>query len=147
MRHTGLALMMMMTAMLSGCARVPAALAAAPVPRPLSTAAPAAAAIPDTEPDVTQKVAAVLAQLGQGGLPREQLTDKAQAALTPQLAQMAAALRACGTPPALELLSRTTKGEDRNYLYRAPCHGTALLVEIVFAKGSRINFLALRPER
>ena len=136
----------MTTAILSGCARAQAPLARA---ASAAAAAPAAAApaIADAEPDVTQQVGTVLAQLAQGVLPRAPMTDKASAALTPQLAQMAAALRSCSDTPALELLSRTTKGEDRNYLYRAACHATPLLVEIVFAKGARINYLALRPER
>jgi hypothetical protein len=109
--------------------------------------APAPKSIPDAEPDVTAQVAALLVQLGQGALPRAQLSDKAQTALTaPQLQQMGAALRPCAQPPTLELVARTTKGEDRNYLYRALCPNTPLLVEINFNKAAKIDRLVVRPE-
>lgn len=118
--------------LLSGCAQ-----ARAPVPK----------AIADAEPDVTAQVAALLAQLRQNALPREQLTGKAQAALnTSALQQMQAALQPCSMPPALELLSRTTKGEDRNYRYRALCSSTPLLVEINFNKAARVDRLVVQPE-
>lgn len=126
MRHAGL---MLMAALLSACAQ-------AQVPKP----------IPDVEPDVTLQVGALLAQLGQGALPAPQLTDKAQAALGGQLAQIGAALRPCAGAPTLQLLSRNTKGEDRLYLYRALCHTTPLLLEVDFNKAAKINRLALRPE-
>lgn len=104
-------------------------------------------AIADAEPDVTTQVGALLAQLRQDGLPRDRLTDKAHAALTvPALQQMRAALLPCSTPPALELLARTTKGEDRNYLYRALCSSTPLLVEINFNKAARVDRLVVRPD-
>jgi hypothetical protein len=123
---------LMASALLAGCAQAQA---------------PAAKAIADDEPDVTLQVGALLVQLGQGTLPRERLTDKAQAALTAPLAQqMGAALRSCATPPVLELLARTTKGEDRNYLYRALCPNAPLLVEINFNKAARIDRLVVRPE-
>lgn len=119
-------------ALLAGCAQ-----AQAPAPR----------AIPDAEPGVTAQVGALLAQLRRDDLPREQLTGKAQAALNAgALQQMQAALRPCATPPALELLSRTTKGEDRNYLYRALCSHTPLLVEINFNKAAKVDLLVVRPE-
>jgi len=103
--------------------------------------------IGDTEPDVTQQIAVVLTQLRNNAVPREQLTDKAHAALSaPLLRQMGVALQPCATPPALELLSRTTKGEDRNYLYRALCGNTTLLVEINFNKAARIDRLVVRSE-
>jgi hypothetical protein len=138
---------LMATALLYGCAQ---AEAPAPAAASLPALVPVAAGMPaiaDSEPAVTAQVAALLGRLGANALPQDQLTDNARAALdAPQLAQMAAALRPCGNPPALELLSRTTKGEDRNYLYRAPCHATPLLVEIVFNKAAKINRLAVRPE-
>lgn len=119
-------------ALLAGCAQ-----AQAPAPK----------AIADTEPDVTAQVAALLVQLRQDTLPRERLTDKAQAALNVAAAQqMRATLQPCTMPPALELLTRTTKGEDRNYLYRALCASTPLLVEINFNKAAKVDRLVLRPE-
>lgn len=109
--------------------------------------APAPKAIPDAEPDVTAQVAALLVQMRQDALPREQLTNKAQTALDVATKQhMRAALQPCTTPPTLELLARTTKGEDRNYLYRALCAGTPLLVEINFNKAARVDRLVVRPE-
>jgi len=109
--------------------------------------APAPTAIADTEPDVTAQVGALLAQLRQHALPPGQLTSKAQAALNASaLQQMQAALQPCATPPTLELLSRTTKGEDRNYLYRALCSNTPLLVEINFNKAQKVDRLVVQPE-
>jgi hypothetical protein len=131
------------TVLLAGCAQSQAQL---PAPVPASAAAPMPA-VADSEPDVTARVATLLGQLGAHGQAPEQLTDNARAALgAPQWQQMGAALRPCGNPPALELLARSTKGEDRNYLYRAPCHGAPLLVEIRLGKGDRIGQLAVRRQ-
>lgn len=125
-------ILLIAAALLSGCAQA---------------RAPARKAIADTEPDVTAQVGTLLAQLRQNGLPREQLTGKAQAALNASaLQQMQAALQPCATPPALQLLSRTTKGEDRNYLYRALCSSTPLLVEINFNKAAKVDRLVVQPE-
>lgn len=118
------------TALLAGCAQA---------------RAPAPDAIADAEPDVRRQLGALLAQLAAGTPAREQLTDKAALALQP--AQLAAALRTCPMPPPLQLLARTTKGEDRNYLYRAACDGTPLLVEVSFNKAAKVDRLAVRPER
>ena len=119
-------------ALLAGCAQ-----AQAPAPK----------AIPDAEPEVTAQVSALLLQMRQDALPREQLTDKAQNALdVAAKQQMRTALQPCTTPPTMELLARTTKGEDRNYLYRALCASTPLLVEINFNKAARVDRLVVRPE-
>jgi hypothetical protein len=124
------AILLTATALLSGCAQ-----------------AQISKAIPDAEPGVTAQVSALLAQLRRQALPREQLTDKALAALNQTaLQQMEAALQPCATPPALELLTRTTKGEDRNYLYRALCSNTPLLVEINFNKAAKVDRLVVQPE-
>ncbi|SHG46586.1 hypothetical protein [Massilia sp. CF038] len=108
--------------------------------------APQVAAIADTEPDVTERVAAVLNQAAQGTLTAEPLTENARAALdAPQMEAMRTLLRDCANMGALELLARTTKGEERQYQYRAPCGGKPLLVEINFGKGARISHLRVRP--
>jgi hypothetical protein len=104
---------------------------------------PKAPAIADSEPDVSEQVRAALGQAGMGTLAPDQLTDNARAALS---AGTVSALRPCGAAPAVELLRRSTKGEVRQYLYRLPCHGTPLLVEIDFGKGARISRLNVRPE-
>lgn len=104
-------------------------------------------AIPDAEPEVTAQVGTILANVSTGKLAQELLTDNLKAALsTDELRQMGAALRACGAAPPLELLERTTKGEDRQYLYRVPCAGKSLLATIHFNKGARVNQLRVRPE-
>lgn len=116
-------------------------------PAPAAAAVPARVAIADAEPDVTGQVQAILGRVIAGTLAPDALTENARAAMPAAGVQaMATALRTCGASPALELLSRTTKGEDRLYLYRAPCGGKPLLVEIGFAKGERINRLQVRPE-
>lgn len=104
-------------------------------------------AIDDSEPDVTGQVAAILARTAQGALAAEPLTDNARAALdAPRMEQLRTALGACAQPGKLELLERKTKGEERQYLYRAPCGGKPLLVEINFGKGARISHLSVRPQ-
>lgn len=104
-------------------------------------------AIPDAEPEVTAQVSEILANVSADKLAPDLLTDNLKAALsTEQLRQMGAVLRSCGAAPTLELLERTTKGEDRQYLYRVPCGGKSLLATIHFNKGARINQLHVRPE-
>jgi hypothetical protein len=108
----------------------------------------AMAPIADSEPDVAQQVSELLGRVGQGTIAPEQFTDNARAALTAaDMQAMIVALRPCGAAPALELLRRTTKGEDRQYLYRVPCGGNAQLVEIIFSKGARVNRLVVKPEQ
>lgn len=124
--------------LLSACAQ-----AQAPTP----AAAPVRAAILDAEPDVTAQVQAILDRVAAGTFETGTLTENARTALPAAgLQAMATALRPCGQAPALALLERSTKGEDRLYLYRAPCGGKPLLVEIGFAKGARINRLQVRPQ-
>ena len=95
----------------------------------------------------TRQVGSLLAQATQGALAQDQLTDNARSALAgPQLAAIESLLRKCATLPELELLERTTKGEDRQYLYRARCAGTPLLVAIDFNKAAKINRLSVREE-
>ena len=124
-----------------------AGLAACAQAQPPVPAAPKLAAIADVEPDVTQQVSAFLGNAGQGIFATEQLTDNARDAMTTaQMRATSALLAPCGNKPALELLARTTKGEDRQYRYRAPCGGKALLVEIDFNKAAKINRLVVTPE-
>lgn len=136
-----------MRAAVPACAIALLLSACAQAPGPVPAAAPARAAIADAEPDVTAQVQAILARMAGGTLAPDALTDNARAAMPAGgLQAMGAALRRCGGPPALELLERSTKGEDRLYLYRAPCAGKPLLVEMGFAKGARINRLQVRPQ-
>lgn len=108
---------------------------------------PARAAITDAEPDVTAQVQSILAAVTGGALAPEALTDNARSALpSARLQEMASLLAPCGATPALELLDRQTKGEDRMYVYRAPCGGKPLIMEIDFNKGARVNRLVLRPQ-
>ena len=106
-----------------------------------------ASSIDDMEPEVTREVAEVLARLADGELPRERFTERANAELDAAAASaLSARLRPCPRPIAPALLERTTKGEDRQYLYRVPCGQQGLLVEIIFNKAARINKLAVRPD-
>ena len=126
-------------------------LACAQAEQPATPKALTAAAMPaiaDAEPDVAQQVSALLGQIGQGTVVREQLTENARTALPADaMKTVAAALQPCGATPALELLRRTTKGEDRQYLYRLPCAGRPQLVEIDFNKGAKVNRLVVRAEQ
>lgn len=138
-------------AMMSLSACVQAEPAPAPAPAQQDAAVPAEAsarpaAIDDTEPDVTQQVSAILEKVRAGLLAPDDMTENARTAYpASQLQRMARAMRPCSKPPVLELLARTTKGEDRNYRYRALCP-TPLMVEIVFNKGGRISHLSVQPE-
>lgn len=133
MRHKHTALLAAL--ILAGCAQAG---------KPAAGAAPA---IEDQEPDVTRQVQSILEQVARGGLAQEALTDNARGVLVPaRLHEMGAAVRSCGAIPQLQLLERKTKGEDRMYVYRAPCGGKPVLVEIDFSKGARINRLVVRRE-
>ena len=145
MRHNSMGWMVCAT--LAACAQAepPAPVTALPVV--MTARAPAMPAIDDAEPDVARQVSEMLGRIGQGTVAQDQLTDNARAALTAESMQaMGAALRPCGAAPALELLRRTTKGEDRQYLYRVKCGTTPQLVEIDFNKGARVNRLIVRAE-
>ena len=124
-------------ALLPGCTQARA---------PLSAQA-RAPSIDDAEPEVTREVAEVLARLADGDLPRERFTERANAELDAAAAgALSARLRPCPRPIAPALLERTTKGEDRQYLYRVPCGQQGLLVGINFNKAARINKLDVRPD-
>jgi hypothetical protein len=84
--------------------------------------------IDDMEPAVTQEVAAALARI----------------AGDPQ-AETAPLLRTCPSAVPLELLMRTVKGEERNYLYRARC-GASLLVAVTYGKSATIKQLTVKKE-
>lgn len=104
-------------------------------------------AIPDAEPDVTAQLRATLLGFGDGSITPSGFTDKAAGILFPDQARAyGAALRACRTLTALELLERKVFGENREYLYRAPCQGRPLLVNVVFGKSGRIDRLTVAPE-
>ena len=101
--------------LVSGCAW------SEPPPRPMP-------AIEDTEPAVTAEVAAALARV----------------AGDPQ-ADTAPLLRACPSALPLALLQRSVKGEERTYLYRAPCP-TPLLVTVTYGKAATIKQLTVKKE-
>jgi hypothetical protein len=122
--------------LLLGCAQ-------AVVPPPPMQAGPVP--IEDVEPDVTRQVKDVLGQVANAKLARERFTERASEGLDgAAVSAMGATLRSCNAPLALELLERKTKGEDRQYLYRARCAGGDLMVEIDFNKAARINKLVVR---
>ncbi|MES2739474.1 MAG: hypothetical protein V4754_00765 [Pseudomonadota bacterium] len=132
-------ILMMVVALACGCA------GAAPDGRVAPAAGPAP--IADQEPDVTAQVSDILAQYVAGSLTPERYTERAGAALLPdQAAQTAARLRAFGELDKLELLARSTDGEDRLYRYRARYRQGGAVVDITFSKGGRIARLAVRPE-
>lgn len=138
MRTTTLALCLG-APLLFGCAQAQVA------PAPQASAAARASPINDVEPDTTRQVKEVLGKLANGALPRERFTERASESLDAAAASgMGATLRSCNEPLALELLERKTKGEDRQYLYRAHCAGGDLFVEIDFNKAARINKLVVR---
>ena len=85
-------------------------------------------AIDDVEPAVTAEVAAALGRI----------------AADPQAAS-APLLRGCPSTVPLELLQRTVKGEERNYLYRALCP-TPMLVTVTYGKAATIKQLSVQKE-
>jgi hypothetical protein len=107
--------------------------------------AAAALAIPDVEPEVTAQVVDVLEGLAEGRPAAERFTERGASYLAAP--GLAAALKGCSRPIALELLSRNVNGEDRLYVYRARCRPQALRIAIDFNKAARINRLELAPER
>ena len=106
-------------ALAAGCALPPAQAQRAAAP---------AAAIEDVEPEVTKEVAAALARKGaEAGAPE------------------AALLRACPAPLQLELLRRSTDGEERSYLYRVRCPAP-LLASATYGKNAAIKRLTVQAE-
>lgn len=127
---------------------LPAALLLGCAQAAIAPASTMQAGIEDTEPAVTRQVGALLERMARGDLPREQLTERASSELDADAAAaMAARLRPCPQPIGLTLLERKTKGEDRQYQYRASCGAQAWQVEIDFNKAARINKLVVRPAR
>lgn len=116
-------------ALATGCA-LPAAQAQRAAATVESGAAAAAAAVPieDVEPEVTKEVGAALARKGAEA-------GTAEAAL----------LRACPAPLQLELLRRSTDGEERSYLYRVRCPAP-LLASATYGKNAAIKRLTLQAE-
>lgn len=116
-------------ALAAGCA-LPAAQAQRAAATVESGAAAAAAAVPieDVEPEVTKEVGAALARKGAEA-------GTAEAAL----------LRACPAPLQLELLRRSTDGEERSYLYRVRCPAP-LLASATYGKNAAIKRLTLQAE-
>ena len=106
---------------------------------------PAAYAIPDQEPEVTTQVAEVLEGVADGKPAPERFTERGASYLAAP--GLAAAMKGCTRPLALELLSRNVNGEDRLYVYRAKCQPQALRIAVDFNKAARINRLELAPER
>lgn len=85
-------------------------------------------AIDDVEPEVTREVAAALSRMaGDAG------------------AEAAPLLRGCPAAVPLELLRRTTKGEERSYLYRGRCQAP-LLVSVTYGKAANIKQLSVKAE-
>jgi len=109
-------------ALAAGCALPPAQAQRA------AATVTAAAAIEDVEPEVTKEVGAALARKGAEA-------DAPEAAL----------LRACPTPLQLELLRRSTDGEERSYLYRVRCPAP-LLASATYGKNAAIKRLTLQAE-
>ena len=143
--HQRYLLASLFASLLLGCAQ--AAVSPAQPASPAQAAVPARAPIQDNEPDVTRQVAGLLQQIGHGNPDRANMTERAAAALDAAAASaMGAQLQPCPQPLALSLLERSTKGEDRQYLYRVACGAGSLLAEVDFNKAARINRLALRPE-
>ena len=112
-------------ALAAGCALSPAqARRAAAAPAAVAAAAP----IEDVELEVTREVAAALARKGaEAGAPE------------------AALLRACPAPLQLELLRRSTDGEERSYLYRVRCPAP-LLASATYGKNAAIKRLTVQAE-
>lgn len=104
-----------------------------------------AAAIPDTEPDVTAQVAEVLESVADARPAPDRFTERGASYLTTP--GLPALMKGCPRPLALELLSRNVNGEDRLYVYRAKCQPQALRIAIDFNKAARINRLEMAPER
>jgi hypothetical protein len=99
----------------------------------------------DSEPQVTAELTEVLSRIATGESPRERFTERG-AAMTLASGTAARQLHTCPAP-ALRLLDRRVKGEDRQYLYRVDCGAETWQLEVDFNKAARINRLELRPLR
>jgi len=108
---------------------------------------PAAKAIPDSEPEVTAKLRAVVSQVAKGSVPPGVLGDKLAAGLTPPRVQsLGQRLAALGTVRADELLERRSDGDQRVYRYRFVYPDDPLLIGVTFDKADKIDKLSFQPE-
>jgi CubicO group peptidase (beta-lactamase class C family) len=104
-----------------------------------------ASAIEDKEPQVTAMLRGVLAGFAEGKTNREQFTPKAWDEISPELGSMAEYLKEIGPLQKLELLSRTERGTDRLYTYRA-IYKEAMLMRLRLTSDSKIASLGLDEE-
>ncbi|MBI3284116.1 MAG: hypothetical protein HYZ65_04575 [Burkholderiales bacterium] len=103
--------------------------------------------IPDAEPGVTQWLRTALLSYADGSVAIDGYTEKARALHTPERVQSGAAeLRAYGLLGELQLLERSVDGENRQYRYRARYRKQCVLVDIIFNKADKIDYLRWTPE-
>lgn len=109
-------------------------------------AVPALAPIPDTEPQVTEKLTALLEQVRSGTLTPAQFTH-VRKGFFPEVAKAyQEQLSALGPAGKLVLVQRLTRGEDRIYTYEVPFGSKTYLYAVGLAPDDRLTLLGLRPK-
>ncbi len=95
--------------------------------------------IEDKEPQLTQRVRALLGEIADGNAKPEQFTEELQKRLFPdEINELGPALKEFGELKTLELLERTEEGERRNYRYRAKYAEMTLTISIALTKDDKI---------
>ena len=111
-------------------------------------AAPAEAAIPDTDPQATQLLRRTLLSIAAGKIPANTLTPPLAALMTPQtLRQVHQNLSALGPLGTLTLLAQTEQGGLKVYRYRVVYGTTPTIVRMAINSDGKIAaLLAPQPE-
>ena len=103
--------------------------------------------IADKEPQVTQRVKALLEEIADGKAKPEQFTEELEKKLFPdEIKELEPALKGLGAAKALELLKRTDQGEQRMYRYRATYSQRTIIVSLALTKDDRIATLDFSGE-
>lgn len=108
---------------------------------------PAANAIEDKEPKVTELVRDTLLKTADGTLTPERFTSEMATALFPdKVSQAKDFLKSAGPLKSLSLLARKDVADNRAYRYRAEYRDMVLVVVVTLTKDDKIAGLGIQPE-
>jgi CubicO group peptidase (beta-lactamase class C family) len=111
-----------------------------------SLAAPAAAPLPDAEPEVTGRLRRLLAEAAAGALSPEEIAYAGAGFFPDAAAEYEELLRGLGEPTALALLERRELGDDRVYRYKAEYGESGFDLRLSIAPDGKISGLEIEPE-
>ena len=102
--------------------------------------------LPDRDPAITAKVRKIIEKSARGELALEDFSFVRQTLLPRMRSALAQRLQGLTSPDRLDLLSRTTIGDDRRFVYRAFFGARTYLVTTSFGPEDGLTELQIRPE-